>query len=56
MAQPNLRCPRNGKWTSQATPLSTPPLDAFNRIWEGLISSATSPDTGQQGGRTQVRL
>jgi hypothetical protein len=25
---PNLRCPRNGKWTRRKTPLSSQPLNA----------------------------
>ena len=30
-SEPNLRCPRNGKWTSRKVPLSSRPLNVLQR-------------------------
>ena len=50
--EPNLRCPRNGKWTNLQIQLSSQPLGVITRAWEGLARRSISPDTGQQGGCT----
>ena len=48
---PNLRCPRNGKWTGLRAPLLSDGHWAREpRTWEGGRSCSISPDTGQQGG------
>jgi len=55
--KPNLRCPRNGKWTGlgfilKPGPAVCPyqPLDALWVTGKAAPVVSTSPDTGQQGG------
>jgi hypothetical protein len=46
MGKPNLRCPRNGKWTHRKAPLPSQPLSVLNtrlgRRWR-LIPPARIP-------------
>jgi len=55
MARPNLRCPRNGKWTNRRDSFVNCATGRFLNVWEGLPKCAISPDTGQRGGCTPVR-
>jgi vitamin B12 transporter len=54
--KPNLRCPRNGKWTRRKAPLPSMatgcPEQAAGKAMEVV---STSPDTGQRGGRAPAR-
>jgi hypothetical protein len=50
-AEPNLRCPRNGKWTRRKAPLSSLSLSVFDyALGKAMEVESTSPDTGQHGG------
>jgi hypothetical protein len=44
----NLRCPRNGKWTSPRAPRRSQPLSVLNTRLGRRRRYSTSPDTGQQ--------
>jgi len=56
-SQPNLRCPRNGKWTNRQ---DLAPITATERseqtLGKAMEVASTSPDTGQQGGCTLWRV
>jgi len=58
---PNLRCPRNGKQTSQRHPsrlrFHLKPLAALKQAAGKVVKVASaSPDTGQPGDLSQGRL
>lgn len=51
MSKPNLRCPRNGKWTHRKAPLPSQPLSVFEHaLGKAMEVDSISPDTGQHGG------
>ncbi len=52
-SQPNLRCPRNGKWTNLLDSASITATERSGQtLGKAMEVASTSPDTGQQGGCT----
>jgi len=49
---PNLRCPRNGKWTNRKILLPSRPLGVLATFGKAMAVDSISPDTGQHGGCT----
>ena len=55
-SEPNLRCPRNGKWTCRFDTAFITVTERFEHaLGKTMKVASISPDTGQQGGYASRR-